>query len=110
MGKVFEKAGDALRTALDRWQERHYDDAVAHCRDMLDELNKLKAERHNLWQTCQAKASWSTEERVEFARLALRHLTHTGKHSTQTGRPTKHEAHVVVGLAGLMLRYYVDTV
>ena len=110
VGPPLDKAAAHMRAALDQLQQRHWDDALVKCREVLTDLQQFQRVPGPSWADWSDKAkreAWSLQERVVALHAALRHVTHAGAHAA-IGAPNEHEVRLAVTMTGALLRYHAS--
>jgi len=101
-------ATDRYIAAMKHLQLCQWDDAIAECRQVLEDLSNSIGATETIppWAqyTDQHKTTWSFSQRCGAIRAMIRHATHEAHHG---GRAfTAIEARYVVELTGVALKYY----
>ena len=96
------------RAALDHLRHCQWDDAIAECRQVFDDLAVAigATETTPPWADYanQQRTTWSFAERCSAIRAIVRHATHTAHHGQATF--TADEARYIVDLTGVALKHY----
>ena len=108
VGPPLDKAAAYMRAALDKVQQRQWDDALTKCREVLTELQSFAPTSPpppiSDWSDRGKRDSWSLLERVTALLGTVRHVTHAGPHAA-IGTASEHEVRLVVTLTAAFLRY-----
>lgn len=107
VGPPLDKAAAHMRAALDRLQQRQWDDALTKSREVLTELQTflpVQPPASADWSDKAKREAWTLFERVAAAHAAVRHATHAGAHAS-IGAASEHEVRLVVTMTGALLRY-----
>jgi hypothetical protein len=110
VGPPLDNAAAQMKVALDRVQQRQWDDALTKCREVLDELGQQQSTTTPPWSDWadpQKRQGRGIADRLVAAQAAVRHITHAGAH-VAIGNADEHAVRPDVTMTAALLRYYAS--